>query len=64
MQVICWVVGEYGRLAGRSEEGVMDALAAIPETQAGDDEVRRGLGGSTAVLCLGSCVHAMWVVAP
>jgi AP-4 complex subunit epsilon-1 len=40
LKVICWVLGEYGRLAGRSEEGVMDALAAIPETQAGDDEVK------------------------
>lgn len=40
LQVICWVVGEYGRLSGHSEESVMDMLAAIPETQTSDDEVR------------------------
>lgn len=42
-QVICWVLGEYGRLAARcGVEGVMDRLAAIPETQTADDEVRSG----------------------
>lgn len=48
-QVICWVLGEYGRLASRcGVGGVMDRLAAIPETQTADDEV--GRAGSTARL--------------
>ncbi|KAL4452296.1 hypothetical protein ABPG75_007958 [Micractinium tetrahymenae] len=41
LKVICWVLGEYGRLASRcGVEGVMDRLAAIPEAQTADDEVR------------------------
>ncbi len=39
VQVICWVVGEYGRLSPLSIEAVMDKLAAIPDTQTSDDEV-------------------------
>jgi hypothetical protein len=42
LRVICWVVGEYGRLAPVSAEAAMDRLAAIPETQAADDEVGGG----------------------
>lgn len=54
LQVICWVLGEYGRLASRcGVEGVMDRLAAIPETQTADDEVRRGRPWLGAALAAG-----------
>jgi hypothetical protein len=40
VQVICWVVGEYGTLSARSVESIMDRLAAIPDTQTATEEVR------------------------
>ena len=35
MQVICWVLGEYGTCAGASAQSVIDKLAAIIDTQVG-----------------------------
>lgn len=40
VQVICWVVGEYGTLSSRGVESIMDKLAAIPDTQTATEEVR------------------------
>ena len=40
MQVICWVLGEYGTVAGASAGEVMDQLCAITDTQSVSDGVR------------------------
>lgn len=40
LQVICWVLGEYGTVSGSSAGEVMDQLADIPETQTVSDAVR------------------------
>ena len=35
LQVICWVLGEYGTCAGASAQSVIDKLAAIIDAQVG-----------------------------
>ena len=35
LQVICWVLGEYGTCAGASAQSVIDKLAAIIDGQVG-----------------------------
>lgn len=38
--MICWVLGEYGSEAREGIAGVMERLAAIPDTQSIGDDVR------------------------
>ena len=40
LQVICWVLGEYGMGAGAGAGEIMDQLAAITEAQSVSDTVR------------------------
>lgn len=40
LQVICWVLGEYGTTSGLSASEVLDRLSAISETQSVSDLVR------------------------
>lgn len=40
MQVICWVLGEYGLVAREGPASVMEQLAAIPDSQSVGDDVR------------------------
>ena len=40
VQVICWVLGEYGSESREGAAGVMERLAAIPDTSSVGDDVR------------------------
>ena len=40
LQVICWVLGEYGTCAGASAQSVIDKLAAIIDGQVGHPGTR------------------------
>lgn len=51
MQVICWVLGEYGTLADIPVESVIDKMAAILDTQKATDAVRGFLVTAFGKLC-------------
>ena len=40
MQVICWVLGEYGTVSGASAATVLDQICAVEDRQTVDDGVR------------------------
>ena len=40
IQVICWVLGEYGTISGTSAASVMDQICAVQDRQTIDDGLR------------------------
>lgn len=51
VQVICWVLGEYGTLADIPVESVIDRMATILDTQTATDSVRGYLVTAFGKLC-------------
>eukprot|EP00891_Asterochloris_glomerata_P002814 jgi/Astpho2/2814/fgenesh1_pm.00050_%23_25_t len=51
LQVICWVLGEYGTCAGATAQSAIDKLAAIIDTQGAGDTVRGYLIVAFTKLC-------------
>ncbi len=51
VQVICWVLGEYGTLADVPVDSVIDKLAGILDTQNVTDSVRGYLITALGKLC-------------
>lgn len=51
MQVICWVLGEYGTLADIPVDSVIDKLSGVLDTHTASDSVRGYLITALGKLC-------------